>query len=564
HNIGDLADPIECDVGNTTVTFVQPAADGTATGLAADLDVNVYFAADGSNNKTYLPASYPILNWTVAVTPDVTEIHANAIGNGTLYNGFCSGAYINKDIAATILWPEIEVTKVANTTISKAGDSILYTITVQNNTVNSGPVGTLTLVSIDDSLMGNLTSFFSPTLAQGASESHDFDYEVKPGDPDSLENIVTVTYNDVSDFAVSDTASATVNLVHPSIEVTKTADKAICDVGDTVEFCVTVENTGDVELILDTFTDDLMGNISPNFSATLASGADETYCYDYVTTTIGLLTNTAVAHYDVANLPNDITDDGYAEVDVLLRGGDLMIFKYKDSDGDGTEGYQPGEGDHGLGGWNFTVEGPGAYSWSGDTASDGYIILSGLEVGTYTVTETLKLGWTNTDPGGVAPYSKTAAVPEGGSTTVMFGNWAPTACLEIFKFEDANSDGTWDPGEEGLPNWHFVITDSFGVAVDEGYTDADGLLVIEDLLPDIYTATETPKVNWHNTTPLEQTVTVEPGPCARLDFGNRENLRDLPPMVPTMGQWGIIALVSLLALSLTWTVLRRRRAHEQA
>ena len=43
-----------------------------------------------------------------------------------------------------------------------------------------------------------------------------------------------------------------------------------------------------------------------------------------------------------------------------------------------------------------------------------------MAFGTYTVTETLKAGWTSTDPGGATP-TKTVTI-SAATTTVLFGN----------------------------------------------------------------------------------------------------------------------------------------------
>jgi len=109
--------------------------------------------------------------------------------------------------------------------------------------------------------------------------------------------------------------------------VTKEADNTITKEGDTVHFTITVDNTGDVDLVLDTFTDTLMGDISANFSGTLLAGDDESWGYDYVVlgTEGDPLTNTAEAHYDITGLPNDITDSDTVEVDVVNPGDTVEV-----------------------------------------------------------------------------------------------------------------------------------------------------------------------------------------------------------------------------------------------
>jgi hypothetical protein len=97
-------------------------------------------------------------------------------------------------------------------------------------------------------------------------------------------------------------------------------------------------------------------------------------------------------------------------------------------------------------------------------------------------------------------------------------------------------------------------------------TGADGCVVVSGLDSGTYTVTEELKAGWYNTRPggdppYEQEVIVETGlDCARVEFGNREEIKDVPPMIPTMNQWGIIAMIAVFAGLLVWTVRRKRLA----
>jgi len=124
----------------------------------------------------------------------------------------------------------------------------------------------------------------------------------------------------------------------------------------------------------------------------------------------------------------------------------VQVYKYNDLNGNGgKDGGEPP-----LSGWDFTVSGP--ESFSGTTDSSGYAIFPsrnptspcalGTEAyrdvvasGTYTVTETLKLGWTNTDPGGSAPYKKSFTVPHpaGQPIVIQFGNRQSNPDIDLEK-----------------------------------------------------------------------------------------------------------------------------------
>jgi uncharacterized surface anchored protein len=62
----------------------------------------------------------------------------------------------------------------------------------------------------------------------------------------------------------------------------------------------------------------------------------------------------------------------------------------------------------------------GATVGSATTDASGNATFQNLGFGTYTVIETLKAGWTSTDPGGTTP-TKTVTI-SAPSTTVLFGN----------------------------------------------------------------------------------------------------------------------------------------------
>ncbi|MDY6912359.1 MAG: hypothetical protein SVM79_08400, partial [Chloroflexota bacterium] len=357
---------------------------------------------------------------------------------------------------------------------------------------------------------------------------------------------------------------ADVSVISPSITIEKTVDfdqdgswtdSESGDAGDTAHWRVVVTNNGPDPLFNVVITDSNGHDFGLPFD--LASGVPRQFDYAELNVTADK-TNTAFAQGEdeLGGTVGPVQDDAA----VQINPGELIIFKYDDIDGEG-EGYTPGDGDVGLEDWDFTISGvPGTFS----TNSSGLITMT-LDAGDYTVTEALPLppGWTNTDPGAPAPYDKVATVPSGGSVQVNFGNWAPSSCLEIFKYEDANSNGLWEPGEEGLPNWHFQVINLFGNVVFDGYTDENGLIEIDPITTGFYTVVETPKEDWHNTTALEQSVEVVLGPCARVEFGNRENFPDIPPMVPTVSQWGLIAMITLFATSLVWTVRRRIDSREQ-
>lgn len=97
---------------------------------------------------------------------------------------------------------------------------------------------------------------------------------------------------------------------------------------------------------------------------------------------------------------------------------------------------------------------------------------------------------------------------------------APSGCLEIGKFWDADRDGVRDAGEQMLEGWEFVVRDASDAEVRRGTTDANGALRFTGLPVGSYHVVETLQSGWINTTPVQQSVTIRAGQWSRLCFGN--------------------------------------------
>jgi uncharacterized repeat protein (TIGR01451 family) len=215
----------------------------------------------------------------------------------------------------------VDVEKTGDT-LSKVGDIVTYNFTI----INTG-ASTLYLDTITDTVLGDLKAQALAadcgTLAGGASCSFSVDYTVPEGAPDPLINEVTVVYKStlaLTGPAISDKDDHSVDLVHPAIDVTKSADTKISKVGDTVNYTITVKNTGDCELVNITVSDSILGDLSGSFADTLAVGAEESHNFAYVVkdTDSDPLKNEVTEHANPpGGLKNDITDNASAEVDLV-------------------------------------------------------------------------------------------------------------------------------------------------------------------------------------------------------------------------------------------------------
>lgn len=231
--------------------------------------------------------------------------------------------------------------------------------------------------------------------------------------------------------------------------------------------------------------------------------------------------------------------------------GNLTIIKYADEAGDGS--YDGGE--LLLDGWAFSISGPS--SDSGSTSGGGYLEFTGIPVGDdYTVTETIQSHWRCTDPGPSGVMTG-VVVSTGLTTEVYFGN-QELGDLKIFKYEDLLGDG-YDVTDPPAADWGFTV-DGMGLY----YTDGTGYVTVPDLVPGAYTVTEVsgpappPGFVWVCTDPpsgKQKVANVPSGGTDEVQFGNwLEEHR-----VPTLGQWGIIAMSTVFAALLVWFGVRRRR-----
>jgi len=201
--------------------------------------------------------------------------------------------------------------------------------------------------------------------------------------------------------------------------------------------------------------------------------------------------------------------------------GCLKIYKYEDKNGNHTRDYREPY----LSGWDFTITDSGGNSQLASTNRYGYATICGLTPGNYTITETLKDLWTNTDPRD-GSLTKTVQVSCGTTKTVMFGNQREcSGCLKIYKYEDKNGNHTRDYREPYLSGWEFTVTDSGGNSRTVT-TGQYGYVTISDLRAGWYTIAEVLKAGWINTDPggepPSETAEVVCGRMTTVRFGNQK------------------------------------------
>lgn len=222
----------------------------------------------------------------------------------------------------------LELTKVANNTVSKVGDVINYTLVVKN----TGAV-TLSNVVVADAKAdaGSISPASIATLLPGASVSVTAKHTLTQTEVDngSFSNQASVSGKNPQNVTVSDLLSddpsttavddATVTQIvaSPSLLFTKTALNSVSKVGDVINYTLIVRNTGNVTLtnlvVTDAGAD--VGSISPSTIASLLPGAMVTITAKHTLTqaevNAGRFSNQAnVAAKDPkGNVINKVSDD---------------------------------------------------------------------------------------------------------------------------------------------------------------------------------------------------------------------------------------------------------------
>jgi len=238
-----------------------------------------------------------------------------------------------------VLKPAIVLTKSA-TPAAHVGETVDYTMTA----TNTGNIELHDVVLPSDALCdpGTLHETSGGTvLAAGASATWKCSHVVTADDPDPLVNTAGVSGKDLLGTEVSDTATASTDILRPSINVTKTGDAEV-HVGDTAKYTIVVANTGNTPLDPITVKDPKCDAdpVSADGNGALAAGESRTYtCSRVILDGDGnQILNTATADgtdaldltvHGTANFPSDIlrpaiavTKDGPGNVHV----GDPVVF----------------------------------------------------------------------------------------------------------------------------------------------------------------------------------------------------------------------------------------------
>ncbi len=279
--VGNATVTVSIDVPSSVDTVIAiSTADGTA------VDPNDYTS---TTTTLTIPAGQTQVTVDIPIIDDnIDEPNEDFTVNGTVTSGTTSNANASGTVTIVNDDGKLDVIKTATYVdvnangFYDAGDRIDYVITV----TNSGH-GTLTNVSIDDSLVGITNQTVGTgTLTPGQSETISVSYTLTQSDINSgaVSNQATVTYSDPSGNTFTndsdDPADSTDNdntdsepnndpddvtvvnfPIVPTMSVIKTGNivdtdgNGRTDAGEVVEYTITITNTGNVTLTNVQFSD---------------------------------------------------------------------------------------------------------------------------------------------------------------------------------------------------------------------------------------------------------------------------------------------------------------------
>lgn len=295
-----------------TVTYTITVCNcGDVPLIKQDVGDSLIGGVDAAFAPSLLPGGCETNTFTYTVQPGDPDPLVNAASACYKVEGLDNTLHEIDYHSVDLVHPGLTVTKTGSL-LSKAGDIVTYAITV----CNTGDV-TLLKQAISDTLITDVYTAFAPSLPPSPMcESHIFTRTVMITDPHPLlTNTITISYQvDGLPNIITRTDSHTVILVRPQVVITKMGPDCAY-AGDTITYTFRITNTsplGSPDLILNSVTDTLMGNLTPIVPTDCITLPVGDSCHFTTPYTVpnpfnDPLTNTVTITYNPLGFNNDIT-----------------------------------------------------------------------------------------------------------------------------------------------------------------------------------------------------------------------------------------------------------------
>ncbi len=213
----------------------QFLVDGTPAAEPATGGTSNFFIANADN------AAAPGVKNNFSVDAKAFNVDSIPAGATSAKLGFVTSGdtYLAQNLAFSVPVPELQVALRATRPKAHAGEPVTFAVAV----ANPGGVAASGVQVADE----NFPACAKPlgTLTPGQTVTYDC---TGPAPADDFTNTVKATGTSALGDALDGAATAAVDVVHPSLGMTKTADQPAYRAGDTATFTIKVTNTGDTGL----------------------------------------------------------------------------------------------------------------------------------------------------------------------------------------------------------------------------------------------------------------------------------------------------------------------------
>lgn len=220
--------------------------------------------------------------------------------------------------------PTVDMAK-SGDELSKVGDNVAYRLSLANTSPTGGPSGAPDLECrvLDEPLGFDESVTLSP---DDSAQWGPIGFTIPSGsDPYVNEATASCAFAGTATEVASASSRWSTNLFQPKLSVTKQADRPYAQVGDTITYTVTIENTGssDSPALIPDDTAPIVDPLVPGLALpascdSLAVGETCSVTYDYVVQADdSVIPNTAEVLFHPRGFPNDVRGSASASVTVI-------------------------------------------------------------------------------------------------------------------------------------------------------------------------------------------------------------------------------------------------------